>query len=47
MLMLFDDSFDGIEEAEGDVHQDLGMVNLAPLDWFTAFYPDRAREPDR
>ncbi|MET8039044.1 hypothetical protein [Streptomyces sp. NPDC005345] len=47
VLMLFDDSLDGIEDAEGDVHQALGMVNLAPLDWFTAFYPDRARDPDR
>ncbi|MFD9400283.1 hypothetical protein ACFWA4_15905 [Streptomyces sp. NPDC060011] len=47
VLMLFDDSLDGIEDAEGEVHQALGMVNLAPLDWFTAFYADRARDPDR
>ncbi|MFD9495160.1 hypothetical protein ACFWA1_27235 [Streptomyces sp. NPDC060005] len=47
MLMLFDDSLDGIEDAEGEVHQALGMVNLALLDWFTAFYADRARDPDR
>ncbi|MEY2242376.1 hypothetical protein AB8A21_05410 [Streptomyces sp. BF23-18] len=47
VLMLFDGSFDGIEDAESDVHQVLGMINLAPLDWFTAFSPDRARHPDR
>lgn len=47
VLMLFDDSLDGIEDAEGEVHQALGMANLAHLDWFTAFYPDRARDPHR
>ncbi|WP_393101031.1 hypothetical protein [Streptomyces sp. LN325] len=47
VLMLFDDSLDGIEDAEGDVQQAMGMINLAPLDWFTAFYSDRARDPDR
>lgn len=47
VLMLFDHSLDGIEDAEGDIHQSLGMVNLAPQDWFAAFDPDQARDPDR
>ncbi|WP_406723583.1 hypothetical protein WJ438_01290 [Streptomyces sp. GD-15H] len=47
VLMLFDHSLDGIEDAEGDIHQSLGMVNLAPHDWFAAFDPDQGRDPDR
>ncbi|MFF0465680.1 hypothetical protein [Streptomyces mexicanus] len=47
VLMLFDNSLDGIEDPEGDVHQSLGMVNLAPGDWFDAFDPEQARDPDR
>jgi hypothetical protein len=45
--MLFDHSLDGIEDAEGDIHQSLDMINLAPHDWFAAFDPDQARDPDR
>ena len=33
MLMLFDDSLDGIDDAENDLHPSMDMVNLAPLDW--------------
>ncbi|MFC8660741.1 hypothetical protein [Streptomyces sp. NPDC057199] len=47
VLMLFDDSLDGIEDADSDVNQALGMVNLAPLDWFTPFAPEQARADDR
>ncbi|MGW6259940.1 hypothetical protein [Streptomyces sp. NPDC055085] len=47
VLMLFDDSLDGIEDAAGAVHQAMGMINLAPLDWYTAFYSERARDPHR
>ncbi|MFC5724159.1 hypothetical protein ACFP1Z_28730 [Streptomyces gamaensis] len=45
VLMLFDAALDGIEDSGSDVNQALGMVNLAPLDWFTPFGP--ARDPDR
>ncbi|WP_186001694.1 hypothetical protein [Streptomyces sp. IB201691-2A2] len=45
--MLFDDSLDGIEDGGSDVNQALCMVNLAPLDWFTPFDPERARVDDR
>ncbi|MGW4982575.1 hypothetical protein [Streptomyces mirabilis] len=47
VLMLFDDSLDGIDDAENDLHQSMGMVNLAPLDWFTPFDPEHARDPER
>ncbi|MGW3819703.1 hypothetical protein [Streptomyces sp. NPDC005046] len=47
MLMLFDDSLDGIEDAEGDIHHSMGMVNPAPLDWFAAFDSEGVRDPDR
>ncbi|MEU1535547.1 hypothetical protein [Streptomyces fagopyri] len=47
MLMLFDDSLDGIDDAESDLHQSMGMVNLAPLDWFTPFDNEQARDPER
>ena len=47
VLMLFDDSLDGIDDAESDLHQSMGMVNLAPLDWFTPFDPEHARDPER
>ncbi|MEV7239120.1 hypothetical protein AB0N06_36070 [Streptomyces sp. NPDC051020] len=40
VLMLFDDALDGVEDSGS-------AVNLAPLDWFTAFDPDLARDPDR
>ena len=47
VLMLFDDALDGIEDSGSDVNQALGMVNMAPLDWFSPFDDDRARDPDR
>ncbi len=47
VLMLFDHALDGMEDPEGDIHQSLGMVNLAPHDWFAAFDPEQARDPDR
>ncbi|MFE7958645.1 hypothetical protein [Streptomyces sp. NPDC057413] len=47
VLMLFDNSLDGIEDPQGDIPQSLGMVNLAPSDWFSAFDPEQARDPDR
>jgi hypothetical protein len=47
VLMLFDDSLDGVEDNGSEVNQAMGMVNLAPLDWFSAFDPDQARDPER
>ncbi|MEU9280318.1 hypothetical protein [Streptomyces sp. NPDC048341] len=47
VLMLFDNSLDGIEDDDTEVNQALGMVNLAPLDWFTPFDPEQARDPNR
>ncbi|MFC5148935.1 hypothetical protein [Streptomyces aureoversilis] len=47
VLMLFDAALDGIEDSSSDVNQALGMVNLAPLDWFTPFSPGLARDAAR
>ncbi|WP_326581592.1 hypothetical protein OIE69_44610 (plasmid) [Actinacidiphila glaucinigra] len=47
VLMLFDDALDGIEDSGSDVNQALGMVNMAPLDWFSPFDEDHARDPER
>jgi hypothetical protein len=47
VLMLFDGRLDGIEDPEGDVGQAFGMVNLAPLEWFSPFDPSHARDPER
>jgi hypothetical protein len=47
VLMLFDSRLDGIEDPAGESGQALGMVNLAPLDWFSPFDPDGARDPER
>ncbi|WP_329138122.1 hypothetical protein OG552_29655 [Streptomyces sp. NBC_01476] len=47
VLMLFDQSLDGIENSGNEANQALGMVNLAPVDWFTAFDADFARDPGR
>ncbi|MFI0243058.1 hypothetical protein [Streptomyces sp. NPDC016845] len=45
--MLFDVRLDGIEDAEGEVHQALGMVNMAADEWFEPFRAEGARDPDR
>jgi hypothetical protein len=47
VLMLFDNSLDGIEDSDSQVIQALGMVNLAAQDWFDPFDPEQARDPDR
>ncbi|MBV6695581.1 hypothetical protein KV557_00375 [Kitasatospora aureofaciens] len=47
VLMLFDARLDGIEDPTAEASQALGMVNLAPLDWFTPFNSERARNPER
>jgi hypothetical protein len=47
VLMLFDNSLDGIEDSNSQVNQALGMVNLAPQDWFDPFDPEQARDPNR
>ncbi|WP_309052866.1 hypothetical protein [Streptomyces sp.] len=47
VLMLFDDSLDGIEDPAGDLYQSMGMVNLAPQDWFVPFDSEQARDPAR
>ncbi|MCX4461155.1 hypothetical protein OG585_47220 (plasmid) [Streptomyces sp. NBC_01340] len=47
MLMLFDNTLDGIEDPGNDIHQSMGMVNLAPHEWFAPFGPDQGRAPDR
>lgn len=44
VLMLFDQSLDGIEDSGNEA---LGMVNLPPADWFAAFDDDFARDPER
>jgi hypothetical protein len=47
VLMLFDNSLDGIEDSDSQVNQALGMVNLGPQDWFDPFAPEQARDPNR
>ncbi|MFE9647478.1 hypothetical protein ACFYO0_25845 [Streptomyces sp. NPDC006365] len=47
VLMLFDNTLDGIEDADSDIHQSMGMVNLAPHAWFAPFDPEQGRDPDR
>jgi hypothetical protein len=47
VLMLFDQSLDGIEDSGNEANQAMGMVNLAPVDWFAAFDDDFARDPGR
>ncbi|WP_435972283.1 hypothetical protein [Streptomyces sp. Qhu_M48] len=47
VLMLFDAKLDGMEDPDSEVHQAMGMVNLAADDWFEPFRPDHARDPDR
>ncbi len=47
VLMLFDQRLDGVEDGDSEVNRALGMVNLAPLDWFTSFDPDLGRDPER
>lgn len=47
VLMLFDNSLDGIEDSDSQVNQALGMVNLAAQDWFDAFDPEQTRNPNR
>ncbi|MEY9839358.1 hypothetical protein [Streptacidiphilus sp. EB103A] len=45
--MLFDDRLDGLEDPGSELNQAMGMVNLAPLDWFSEFDSDQARDADR
>ncbi|MFE0773332.1 hypothetical protein [Streptomyces sp. NPDC058861] len=47
VLMLFDAQLDGMEDPDSEVHQTMGMVNLAADEWFEPFSPDHARDPDR
>ncbi|MFF5188772.1 hypothetical protein ACFY30_34240 [Streptomyces sp. NPDC000345] len=47
VLMLFDNTLDGIEDPSNGIHQAMGMVNLAPNEWFAPFDPDQGRGPDR
>ncbi|MFM9499871.1 hypothetical protein ACKI1Q_40605 [Streptomyces galilaeus] len=47
VLMLFDNSLDGIESSDTQVNQVLGMVSLAAQDWFDTFDPEQARNPAR
>ncbi|MFJ9041060.1 hypothetical protein ACIRF8_31360 [Streptomyces sp. NPDC102406] len=47
VLMLFDARLDGMEDPDSDVHQALGMVNLAADEWFEPFRAEGARDPDR
>ncbi|KOV94596.1 MULTISPECIES: hypothetical protein [unclassified Streptomyces] len=47
VLMLFDARLDGIEDAGSDIHQAMGIVNLAPGEWFEPFQTDHARDPGR
>lgn len=45
VLMLFDNTLDGIEDPGNGIHQAMGMVNLAPNEWFAPF--DQGRDPNR
>ncbi|MEU5632224.1 hypothetical protein ACH47C_23945 [Streptomyces rishiriensis] len=45
VLMLFDNTLDGIEDPDNGIHQAMGMVNLAPNEWFAPF--EHGRDPDR
>lgn len=47
VLMLFDQSLDGIEDSSDEANQALSMVNLAPVGWFAPFDDDFARDPGR
>ncbi len=47
VLMLFDNSLDGIEDSDSHVNQALGMINLAAQDWFDPFDPEQTRNPNR
>jgi hypothetical protein len=43
--MLFDQRLDGIDDADGEISQRMGLVNLAAPEWFASFREGRA--PDR
>ncbi|MFJ9968604.1 hypothetical protein [Streptomyces avermitilis] len=45
--MPFDNTLDDIEDPSNGIHQAMGMVNLAPDEWFAPFDPDQGRDPDR
>ncbi|MFE5581556.1 hypothetical protein [Kitasatospora sp. NPDC056531] len=45
VLMLFDRSLDGLEDADSEISQKLGTVNLNPDHWFEPF--DEGRDPER
>ncbi|MEU6934901.1 hypothetical protein AB0A05_38100 [Streptomyces sp. NPDC046374] len=45
VLMLFATQLDGMEDPDNEVHQAMGMVNLAADEWFEPFSPDHARDP--
>ncbi|WP_327378954.1 hypothetical protein OG393_34190 (plasmid) [Streptomyces sp. NBC_01216] len=47
VLMLFDARLDGMEDKDSEIHQAMGMVNLAADEWFEPFRADDARDPDR
>ncbi|WP_331725866.1 hypothetical protein [Streptomyces sp. NBC_00470] len=47
VLMLFDARLDGMEDKESEVHQAMGMVNLAADEWFEPFHADEPRDPNR
>ncbi|MER5395036.1 hypothetical protein [Streptomyces sp. NPDC002599] len=47
-VSMLDDVLDGIDGIEdSDIDQVMGTVDPAPLDWFSPFDDDRARDPDR
>ncbi|MFD9591153.1 hypothetical protein ACFWA9_00115 [Kitasatospora sp. NPDC059973] len=45
--MLFDAGLDGAEDPQSEVNQTLGLVSPAPLNWFSPFDHDEARDPIR
>ncbi|MEU6395350.1 hypothetical protein, partial [Streptomyces sp. NPDC046939] len=47
VLMFFDAQLDGVDDLEGEIHQTLGLVNLAADEWFEPFRADGARDPHR
>ncbi|MFH9351300.1 hypothetical protein [Kitasatospora sp. NPDC017646] len=45
VLLLFDRSLDGVDDADSEISQKLGTVNLNPDDWFEPFGEER--DPQR
>ncbi|MET8825996.1 hypothetical protein ABZX40_13065 [Streptomyces sp. NPDC004610] len=47
VLFLFEPWNQGVEDPDSFIHQVMGLANLEAQDWFTPFYSDRGRPPER